>query len=75
MMNSGFHAKAKTPPAIVERLHAEITKALQTPEIKAAYKTLAADPMLISLKQFNDTIRDEIKMNAGLVKALNLPVN
>ena len=71
----GMFAPSKTPPPIVERLHDEITKALQTPEIKAIYQKLAADPMIVSLKQFNDTIRDEIKMNAGLVKALNLPVN
>jgi tripartite-type tricarboxylate transporter receptor subunit TctC len=71
----GMFAPAKTPQPIVERLHDEIAKALQSPEIKTIYGKLAADPMVMSLKQFNDTIHDEIKMNAGLVKALNLPVN
>jgi tripartite-type tricarboxylate transporter receptor subunit TctC len=71
----GMFAPAATPQPIVERLHGEIVKALQSPEIKATYQKLAAEPMVVSLKQFNDTIRDEIKMNAGLVKALALPVN
>jgi tripartite-type tricarboxylate transporter receptor subunit TctC len=71
----GMFAPSATPQPIVERLHDEIVKALQTPEIKATYQKLAADPMVVSLKQFNDTIHDEIKMNAGLVKTLNLPVN
>jgi tripartite-type tricarboxylate transporter receptor subunit TctC len=71
----GMFAPSATPQPIVQRLHDEIVKALQTPEIRATYQKLAADPMVVSLKQFNDTIRDEIKMNAGLVKTLNLPVN
>jgi len=71
----GMFAPSKTPQPIVQRLHDEIAKALQTPQIQTTYRNLAADPMVVSLKEFNDTIHKEIEINAGLVKALNLPVN
>jgi tripartite-type tricarboxylate transporter receptor subunit TctC len=71
----GMFAPAKTPQAIIDRLHDETIKALQTPEIQQAFKTLAAERMLITVPQFKSMIHDEIQMNAGLVKTLGITAN
>ena len=70
----GMFAPAKTPKEIVERLHAEVVKALDTPEVKERFKTLGADAWTLKPEQFVAYVRDEIKANAGLVKAAGLAV-
>ena len=70
----GMFAPAKTPKDIVDRLHAEVVKALDTPEVKERFKTLGADAWTLKPEQFEAYVRDEIKANAGLVKAAGLAV-
>jgi tripartite-type tricarboxylate transporter receptor subunit TctC len=70
----GMFAPAKTPPAIVERLHAEVVKALATPEVKERFVALGADAWTLEPKQFDAYVRDEVKSNAALVKAAGLQV-
>jgi len=68
----GMMAPAKTPKEIVNRLHDEVVKALNTPEVKERFATLGADAWTLSPEQFDSYIRDEIKSNAVLVKAAGL---
>jgi tripartite-type tricarboxylate transporter receptor subunit TctC len=68
----GMMAPAKTPRDIVNRLHDEVVKALNTPEVKERFATLGADAWTLSPEQFDSYIRDEIKSNAVLVKAAGL---
>jgi tripartite-type tricarboxylate transporter receptor subunit TctC len=70
----GMMAPAKTPPAIVSRLHDEVVKALNTPEVKERFAALGADAWTLRPEQFDAYIRDEIKSNAVLVKAAGLEV-
>ena len=70
----GMFAPAKTPKEIVDRLNAEVIKALNTPEVKERFATLGADAWTLSPAQFDAYIHDEIKANAGLVKAAGLEV-
>lgn len=70
----GMFAPAKTPAAIVERLQDEVVKALATPEVKERFHVLGADAWTLEPKQFDAYIREEIKNNAGLVKAAGLEV-
>lgn len=42
----GFYAPGATPPALVDRMHAEINKALQTPRVQDAMRALGAEPMV-----------------------------
>ena len=70
----GMFAPAKTPKEIVDRLHAEVVKALDTPEVKERFKTLGADAWTLRPEQFDAYLRDEIKANASLVKAAGLAV-
>ncbi|WP_225783406.1 tripartite tricarboxylate transporter substrate binding protein [Xenophilus sp. Marseille-Q4582] len=68
----GMMAPAKTPKAIVNRLHDEVVKALATPEVKERFLKLGADAWTLKPEQFDAYIRDEIKSNAALVKAAGL---
>lgn len=70
----GMMAPAKTPRDIVNRLHDEVVKALNTPEVKERFATLGADAWTLRPEQFDAYIRDEIKSNAVLVKAAGLQV-
>jgi tripartite-type tricarboxylate transporter receptor subunit TctC len=68
----GLLAPAKTPPAIIERLHAEVEKAVNTPEVAAKLKGYGADPMLQTTAEFRQQIKDELAANEKLVKAIGL---
>ncbi len=69
----GAFAPVKTPPEISTRLHDEIVKALDVPEVKKQITVLAADPMPMSMKDFDAFVRKEIKLNAGIVEAAGIP--
>lgn len=56
----GFFAPAKTPRAIVERLHAETVKILRQPEISRRMQAEAADPVGSSPAEFSAFFKDEI---------------
>jgi tripartite-type tricarboxylate transporter receptor subunit TctC len=68
----GMMAPGKTPRDIVNRLHDEVIKALNTPEVKERFAALGADAWTLSPEQFDAYIKDEIKSNAVLVKAAGL---
>ncbi|HYF42841.1 MAG TPA: tripartite tricarboxylate transporter substrate binding protein [Ramlibacter sp.] len=70
----GMFAPAKTPKEIVNRLQAEVVKALNTPEVKERFTTLGADAWTLTPEQFDAYVRDEVKSNAALVKAAGLEV-
>jgi tripartite-type tricarboxylate transporter receptor subunit TctC len=56
----GFFAPAKTPRAIVERLHAETVKILGQPEIRRRLLIEAADPVGSSPAEFAAFLKEEI---------------
>ena len=70
----GMMAPAKTPRPVIERLHAEVLKALATPEVKERFAKLGADTWTLKPEQFDAYIKDEIRSNAALVKAAGLKV-
>lgn len=70
----GMFAPKGTPMAIVNRLQDEVVKALATPEVKERFNTLGADAWTLEPAQFDAYIREEIRNNAGLVKAAGLEV-
>jgi tripartite-type tricarboxylate transporter receptor subunit TctC len=70
----GSYAPAKTPPEIVQRLNAEVRKALQMPEIKSKIVTLGGevDPGDgMTVEQFDDFIVKERAANAEIVKLIH----
>jgi tripartite-type tricarboxylate transporter receptor subunit TctC len=68
----GMAVPSKTPREVINRLHAETAKALESAEVRASMAKLGAEPMLMKLEEFDAYIRKEIKTNAALVKAAGI---
>jgi tripartite-type tricarboxylate transporter receptor subunit TctC len=47
-----IYAPGATPPAVVAQLHDEINKALATPRVADAIRTLGAEPMVLTRQEF-----------------------
>jgi tripartite-type tricarboxylate transporter receptor subunit TctC len=65
----GVFAPAKTPPALIKRLHTEITAGLKAPEVVERLKTLGAEPSGAGPEEFHRLVVSEIKKWAEVVKA------
>ena len=61
-----------TPPAIVARLHQELTKALQQPDVKARLEGEGAEIFATSPEQSAAVVRAEIERMGRLIKKLGL---
>jgi tripartite-type tricarboxylate transporter receptor subunit TctC len=68
----GIVVPAGTPAAVVNRLNAEINKALALPDVARQLATEGATPMPGTPKAFADLIASEIPRWAGVVKAGNV---
>ena len=68
----GISARAGTPPDIVTRLHADIARALKTPEIKTAFDNAGAEPGDMTPAQFATFFQDEYAKWAKVVKAAGI---
>ena len=63
----------KTPRDIVEKLHAEALKTLQTPKMLEKLSGLGVDAMAMTPAEFDAVLlAKEIAVNAALVKAAGL---
>lgn len=71
----GLAVPAKTPQAVVQRLHAETVRALNRPEIKARWAALGQEMQISTLEQFGIHLHEETMSNAALVKAVNIKAN
>lgn len=56
----GLAAPAKTPNDIINRLAAELTKALQSADLKQRFATEGAEPSVMSREQFTGFVKNEI---------------
>jgi tripartite-type tricarboxylate transporter receptor subunit TctC len=68
----GLFVPAKTPRDIVNRLHSETMKALQTPKVRERVATLFVDPMIMVPNDFDAYVQKEVDLNAALVKAAGI---
>ena len=64
----GIAAPAKTPPAILDKLHAEIVRIINTPEMKERLASLAFTPVGDTRQQFSAFIKSEIARWGKAVK-------
>jgi tripartite-type tricarboxylate transporter receptor subunit TctC len=71
----GIFMPAKTPPAIVARMHSELVKALATPSVKERLAKLGVEPMPLSAEQFDAQVKSEVGVYAVFAKKAGLPVN
>jgi tripartite-type tricarboxylate transporter receptor subunit TctC len=68
----GLVAPAKTPPAIVAMLNAEIIKALKRPDVIEKIRTLGADPIGGSPKEFTAFMTEQIDTTRKIMDAAGL---
>lgn len=65
----GMLVSSKTPRDVVQRINQSTLKALQLPEVKEKMNTLGAEMMPMAPEQFDALIREELVVNAAIVKA------
>ncbi len=70
----GLLAPAKTPPAIIEKLHATITRIMATPEMKTHVVNNGADPMAMGPKEFGVFLSTESAKWGQVARAANLRI-
>jgi len=71
----GVFAPAGTPRPVVDRLHGEILKALQTQDLKSRMVALGTDVSGMGPDDFSAYVRKEIPKWANLVKAAGVKVS
>jgi tripartite-type tricarboxylate transporter receptor subunit TctC len=69
-----FYPKG-TPKAIVDKLNAEIKKALETPEVKAFYPREALDPVASSPEELSALLKREIPKYAKVIEFAHIRLN
>ncbi len=70
---SGVFVPSKTPKEIVDRLYAEVQKALQTPNVQARFKQLGVEPMPGSQAEFVKFFRDDVNSTVALANSAKIP--
>jgi tripartite-type tricarboxylate transporter receptor subunit TctC len=70
----GILAPAKTPRAVIEKLHREIVKIVQSPEVKKLFLRDGLEPVGNSPREFEAIIKAEIAKWQKLVKSAGIPV-
>ena len=68
----GLYTAAGTPKSIVEKLHLELKKILQMPEVQQRLKALGGDSEDLSIQQFTDFNVMEFERFGKLIKTANI---
>ena len=68
----GIMAPKGTPQAVVDKLNAEINKAINKPEVLAAWDKQGATPLVMTPAQFDVYLRKDIEKWANVVNAAGL---
>jgi tripartite-type tricarboxylate transporter receptor subunit TctC len=71
----GMFVPSKTPRAIVDKLHAETQKALNTSAVRDKFAPQGIEPMPLKPAEFDELIKKEVAQNIALVKAAGLKFN
>ena len=70
----GLLAPANTPKAVLTQLHAEVTRVLQSPDIKQRFTPLGIEPVTSSGEEFDKWIAAEIASFTRIARAANIKV-
>jgi tripartite-type tricarboxylate transporter receptor subunit TctC len=68
----GLSAHARTPTAVLEKLHAEVVKAMSADDVKAKFAELGAAPAVGSRERFNDFVKAEVAQWMRVVRQANI---
>jgi tripartite-type tricarboxylate transporter receptor subunit TctC len=68
----GMFAPAGTPADVVDKINADVTRALQSQEVRERLAALGAEPMVMTPAEFRKFMRDEMDDAAKVVKAAGI---
>jgi tripartite-type tricarboxylate transporter receptor subunit TctC len=68
----GLLAPAGTPPAVIKRLNDEMAKVLQTPEVKAKFRTLGVDAVWSTPQELGQRLVSDMARWARVIKEENI---
>jgi tripartite-type tricarboxylate transporter receptor subunit TctC len=71
----GFHAPAGTPRPIIDKLHAEMVKAMNTPELRERFAGVGADMVANTPAQYGAFVQAELKKWGKVVQATGVKVD
>jgi tripartite-type tricarboxylate transporter receptor subunit TctC len=70
----GTVVRSGTPKVVIDRLNAEIIRALELPEVRDPLVRQGLTPAPMSPEQFTAFIRNEMERNAAIIKTLSLKI-
>jgi tripartite-type tricarboxylate transporter receptor subunit TctC len=68
----GLFVPANTPRDVVDRLNRETLKALEAPKVRDRFAQMGLEPMVMTAKEFDAYVQQEIALNASLVKRIGI---
>ena len=71
----GFVTVAKTPKPLLDRIHSELLKALQSPDVRQALTNQGLDLRVSSPEEFGNYIKSEFDKWAKVIKAAGIAAN
>lgn len=71
----GVMVPAKTSPALVQRLNAEINKALQSDDVRAKLAVQGAEPLGSTPEEYRTYVSKELQRWAGVVKSTGIALD
>jgi tripartite-type tricarboxylate transporter receptor subunit TctC len=70
----GLWGPPKMPPAVVAKINADVSKALDLPETKQFFKTNSFERLDVEPKQLGELIRSDLEHWGGLINALGVKI-
>jgi tripartite-type tricarboxylate transporter receptor subunit TctC len=70
---SAVFVPSKTPRAIVDKLHAEVQKAIASPNVQARFKQLGVEPLPGNQEQFAKFFHDDVNATTALARSAKVP--
>jgi tripartite-type tricarboxylate transporter receptor subunit TctC len=69
---NGLFAPAKTPPAILAKIHTEVARALQAPDVRKVFANEGVEAVASAPEAFAALVRTELATWAKVVKAAGI---
>ncbi len=72
---AGVMAPARTPPAVIERLSAELAVVMRNPELRAKLAAISTEAVGSTPAEFAAFLAQEVRVNGDLIRQLNLTLD
>ncbi|HEX4330190.1 MAG TPA: tripartite tricarboxylate transporter substrate binding protein, partial [Burkholderiales bacterium] len=72
---SSLHVPAKTPPAIIAKINAEVNKIIADPEVRKTMLAAGLEPVTLSVAEFDAFVKRDIERYGQVMKAANIKLD